>query len=148
MSSKLILLLASLLAPCALWAETVVPITTIRPNTILTLQDLKVENISVSGGFSNPADIAGMEARVVLYAGRPILRDSVAPPAIVNRNEIVKLVYSRGALEIVTAGRALDRGSVNELIRVMNLNSRTMVVGRVTKNGYISIGGGAGDLEN
>ena len=81
----------------------------------------------IAGGFADVHELIGMETRVVLYAGRPILRGDVGPPAIVQRNQIVPLIYSGGGLRIVTEGRALGRGAAGETIRIMNLTSRTTV---------------------
>ena len=62
-----------------------------------------------------------------------------APPARIERNEVVPLVYVQGALRIETEGRALARGGTGEYLRVMNLASRVTVTGRVTEDGRIEV---------
>jgi len=81
-----------------------------------------------------------MEARVALYAGRPIRQGDVGPPAVVDRNQIIPLVYMRSGVMISTEGRALDRAGPGDLIRVMNLSSRSTVTARVGSDGaaYVS----------
>ncbi|MEP4194555.1 MAG: flagellar basal body P-ring formation chaperone FlgA [Aliishimia sp.] len=120
-------------------AETVVTVKTVRANTLLTASDLTIKPESVSGGISDVSLVIGMEARVVLYAGRPIKEEHLTEPAIVQRNEIVPLVFEQSGLSISTNGRALDRGAVGDMIRVMNLASRTTLFGKVLSNGAIDV---------
>ena len=49
------------------------------------------------------------------------------------------LVFLKGGLRIATEGRALGRGSEGEIIRVMNLSSRTTVSGRIQSDGSIEV---------
>ncbi len=122
-------------------AEAVVAVKTIRANTILTEHDVSLDPAMPSYGLKNVADVVGMETKVVLYAGRPIRPENLTPPALVERNQIVPLVFSQGGLMISTAGRALDRGAEGDLIRVMNLSSRTSLFGTVMPNGSIDVSG-------
>lgn len=122
-------------------AEAVVAVKTIRANTILTRHDISVDPQLPSYGLSDPMDVIGMETRVVLYAGRPIRPENLSPPALVDRNEIVPLVFHRGGLVISTHGRALDRGAEGETIRVMNISSRTTLFGTVLPDGSIDVTG-------
>ncbi|MEO0362198.1 MAG: flagellar basal body P-ring formation chaperone FlgA [Pseudomonadota bacterium] len=83
------------------------------------------------GAASELDSIVGLEARVTIYAGRPILPGDLRPPALVERNEIVRLRYRKGPLDIRTEARALDRGALGDRVRVMNLESRMIVSGVV-----------------
>jgi len=127
-----------LLLPGLAQAETVVAARTIRAQQILAPEDLRL--VAGDGAVADPADVIGLEARRTLYAGRPVSFDDLGPPAIVERNEIVPLAYSRGGLQILSEGRALSRGGVGEVIRVMNLASRTTIQGRITAEGLVIVG--------
>ncbi|GGH39490.1 flagella basal body P-ring formation protein FlgA [Cribrihabitans marinus] len=127
------------LAACPAWAEIVVPARTIRAREIIAPDDLVMKSAEVPGALTDPARLVGQEARVALYAGRPIRPGDVVPPAVVDRNQPVTLVFDHGALIISTEGRALGRGAVGEVIRVMNLSSRTTVSGRVRSDGAIEV---------
>ncbi|ROU03246.1 flagellar basal body P-ring formation chaperone FlgA [Histidinibacterium lentulum] len=124
----------SLLAAPAL-AETLVATRTIRPQEILMPGDLVIQAVQVPGGVSDPDLLIGQEARVALYAGRPVRAGDVGPPALVERNALVPLIYSTSGLTITTEGRALDRAGAGELVRVMNLASRTTVSARIGPDG-------------
>jgi flagella basal body P-ring formation protein FlgA len=63
----------------------------------------------------------------------------VGPPTLVERNQVVPLIYLRGGLEIMTEGRSLDRAGIGDHVRVMNLASRATVSGRVTARGQILV---------
>jgi len=120
-------------------AEAVVPTRTIRAREIIDARDLTVNSVDISGAISQPQEIIGQEARVTLYAGRPIRPGDIGPPAVIGRNDIVSLVFSNGSLKIVTEGRALGRGAVGETIRAMNVGSRTAVTGVILANGSIEV---------
>jgi flagella basal body P-ring formation protein FlgA len=123
-------------------AETLVATRTIRAQAIIEPQDLTFAAIATPGALDDPSDVIGMEARVVLYAGRPIRPGDIGPPAIVERNQIVALVFRQGPLTIAAEGRALARGGAGDMIRVMNLASRSTVTGFVDPDGSVSVSGG------
>lgn len=63
----------------------------------------------------------------------------LAPPAIINRNQIVGAFFKGKGLRIATEVRALERGGVGDYIRVMNLASRATIFGQVLPDGSIQI---------
>lgn len=133
-------LIAFLLAlPGQTAAETVMAAHVIRPQSVITAQDLTVAHVEVAGALRDPADLIGQEARVALYPGRPIRPGDIGPPALVHRNQIVTLRFEQSGLTIVTEGRSLSRAGVGERVRVMNLSSRTTVTGRVGSNGTVTV---------
>lgn len=99
-------LLLSLAAPPAL-AETLIAARTIRPQEVLLDTDVVVTAANVPGALTRPAEAVGMEARVAIYAGRPIRPGDLGPPAIVERNALVTLRYAANGLSIAAEGRAL-----------------------------------------
>lgn len=121
-------------------AETVVAARTIPAQSIIAPSDLSIRDIDIAGGESDPELFVGMEARVALYAGRPVRVGDVGFPAIVDRNQLVPLVYDSSGLIIQTEGRALGRAGVGDIIRVMNMASRTTVTARIGSDGaaYVS----------
>ena len=107
----------------------------IPANAIITVDDIQLRDIASAGGVVDPEQIVGMEARKALFAGRPILLTDVGVPAVVERNQIVQLVFSHFGLVIKTEGRTMDRAAPGEMIRVMNLSSRTMVTAKIDDAG-------------
>ncbi len=120
-------------------ADIVVPAHTIRPQTVIAPGDLVVRDLPGVAGFETVEEVAGLEARVALYAGRPIRPQDVGPPAVIERNALVVLVFSRGGLEIRAEGRALDRAGKGEVVKVMNTASRNMIMGIVRPDGTVLV---------
>ena len=127
------LLSAVLATPVA--ADVLVAARTIPAQTLIQSEDLQMSTVQASGGIDDPLLLVGMEARVAIYAGRPVRPSDVGSPAIVDRNEIIPLIFTAGGLYIATDGRALGRAGVGEVIRVMNLSSRTTVSARIKEDG-------------
>jgi flagella basal body P-ring formation protein FlgA len=130
----------ALVAAGAVFAQSVTPVRAIRAQTILSADDLALQDAAVQGGIAEIAAAVGREARVTLYPGRPILTSQIGAPALIERNQLVRMTYARGALSIVTEGRALDRAGEGELVRVMNLASRQTVTGTVAADGTVEVG--------
>lgn len=120
-------------------ADVVTPTRTIRPGALITSSDLTVKDGERPNAFDRVSDVIGQEARTALYAGRPIPFEAIGPPAIVNRNQIVPLLFEAGGLVISTDGRALERGGVGDRVRIMNLSSRATLFGYVQADGTIKV---------
>ncbi|MEL7464236.1 MAG: flagellar basal body P-ring formation chaperone FlgA [Pseudomonadota bacterium] len=113
---------------------------TIPAGALISPADVKQSAKPIAGALTKPEEVVGREARVALYAGRAILRGDVRDPALVDRNQMVVMRFSRGPLAIRAEGRALDRGAAGERVRVMNLSSRNVVSGVVLEDGDIAVG--------
>ncbi|MBW7920970.1 MAG: flagellar basal body P-ring formation protein FlgA [Rubellimicrobium sp.] len=122
-------------------ADIVVPARNIPARSLIAPDDLILRAGDIPGALADPGAVAGMEARVALYANRPIRAGDIGPPAIVERNQTVTLVFDRGGLVITTEGRALDRAGPGDVVRVMNLASRTTVSARIDPDGSARVGG-------
>lgn len=134
---RLLGLLAVLAHPAL--AEGIVPTRLIRPQEVIRDGDLTKSKTAIDRGVAEITTLIGLEARVTLYPGRPVGPDDFAPLAVIDRNQIVPLIYQVGALRIAAEGRALARAAVGETIRVMNLASRSTVTGAVQPDGSIHV---------
>lgn len=134
---RLALLLA--LASPAL-ADSLVATRTIRARTLVLPDDVTLVDADLPGALSDAEAAVGLEARVAIYAGKPVRPGDLGPPTLVERNQMVTLVYLSGGLAISTEGRALARGSKGDEVRVMNLGSRNTVTGRIGPDGAVYVG--------
>ncbi|MER2507589.1 flagellar basal body P-ring formation chaperone FlgA [Amaricoccus sp.] len=139
MAGAALLLAALTLLPVAAAAQTVVPARPIRAQTLISEADLTVTDETTPGAFADIGAVVGREARATLYTGRPILESQIGSPAVIARNQLVRMTFADGPLTIVTEGRALDRAGVGEPARVMNLTSKQIVTGVVAANGSIEV---------
>ncbi|OIP84217.1 MAG: flagella basal body P-ring formation protein FlgA [Rhodobacterales bacterium CG2_30_65_12] len=131
----LVLTLAA--APAA--ADTVIAARTIRAQTLLSATDVTLAKGDTAGAFGLLDEVVGQEARVALYGGRPIGLSDVGPPAVIDRNQIVLLVYRSGGLTMTAEGRALGRAGVGDRLKVMNLTSHQTVTGLVRADGSVTV---------
>lgn len=120
-------------------ADSLVATRTIRAQTELTAEDLTMVAMEIAGALTDPAAAIGQEARVAIYAGRPIRQADLGPSAIIDRNQIIPLAYTAAGLTILTEGRALARGGVGDAIEVMNLSSRNKVIGQIGPDGVVRV---------
>jgi flagellar basal body P-ring formation protein FlgA len=134
-----LLILGLVLASPAL-AENVVATRTIPAGSVIGPEDVTMVDAVLPGALTDVSLAMGQEARVAIYAGRPVRPSDLGPPTLVQRNQLVPLIYRSGGLAILTEGRALARGSVGEVIRIMNLGSRATVSGRIGADGAVYVG--------
>lgn len=133
------LLIPLMLVAAPAEAETLIAARNIRAQQIIGPGDLTVIEGDVIGTYAALDEAMGLEARNVLYAGRPVRIEDLGPPAIVDRNQIVTIVYEVGAMQIAAEGRALARGGIGDVLRVMNLSSHAVISGRVLPNGAVTV---------
>ncbi|MEM1066169.1 MAG: flagellar basal body P-ring formation chaperone FlgA [Pseudomonadota bacterium] len=121
-------------------AETLYATRTIPARAIIAPGDVVLRSPDVPGALTDASLAIGYEAQIVIYAGRPLRARDLAPPALVERNDIVTLTYRAGTLEIIAEGRALGRGPEGARIPVMNLASRTTVTATVIGPSHLRVG--------
>jgi flagellar basal body P-ring formation protein FlgA len=119
--------------------EMIVAARTLRAGTVLGPGDIRLAPASADGAITDPGQAIGQETRIAIYTGRAIYPGDLAPPALVDRNQIVRLVFRSGGLSISADGRALGRASEGEMVRVMNLASRATVSGVVAADGAVHV---------
>jgi flagella basal body P-ring formation protein FlgA len=139
-AAAIFLLFVAALSAGAVFAQSVTPVRAIRSQTVLAAEDLALGEEAVPGGIGSIDEAVGLEAKVALYPGRPVLASQLRAPALVERNAVVRMSYASGPLRIVTDGRALDRAGAGEFVRVMNLTSKQTVTGVVAADGSIEVG--------
>ncbi|MCR8724365.1 flagellar basal body P-ring formation chaperone FlgA [Frigidibacter sp. ROC022] len=121
-------------------ADTVVSARPVRAMSVIGPDDLTMIAGDTPGAAAHLSEVLGKEARVMLYPGRPIRLDQIGPPALIERNQIVTLIYSAGGLTIATEARSLGRAGLGDVVRVMNLASRKTVSGKVQPDGSVAVG--------
>src|SRR5687768_3567629 len=102
-------LIVAVIAAGAVLAQSVTPVRAIRSHSVIAADDLTLAEETVPGAVAEIAAAVGQEARVTLYPGRPILTSQIGAPALIERNQLVRMTFANGALSIATEGRALDR---------------------------------------
>lgn len=132
----LIIPLALIAAPAM--ADTLVAARTIAAGSVIQDEDVLVEPSDSPDG-ALLAEVLGMQTRVMIYEGRPIHPSRLIEPVLVARNQVVRLAYVTALMRIEAEGRAMEAGQAGQVIRVMNLSSRTTVSGRVEPDGTVIV---------
>lgn len=126
--------------PLPVQAESLVAARNLPAQTVIAPGDVMLVDATIADALTGPETAIGQETRVAIYAGRPVRARDIGAPALVERNAIVTLVYAGPGLSIRADGRALARGRAGEVIRVMNLSSKTTVSGVIGPDGLIQVG--------
>lgn len=135
----LILLSLFVAAPVAAQDGALVAARPIRAGATVLPEDLGVSAAPVRGALTAPDEAVGREARLFLPAGRVIFPSDLAIPALIERNQLVRMTYRAGGLTIRAEGRALARAGLGERVRVMNTDSRQTIVATVVGSGAVEI---------
>ncbi|TGN54318.1 flagellar basal body P-ring formation protein FlgA [Paracoccus liaowanqingii] len=132
------LILALALMPGAAAAGGLGAARTLPAGSVIAAADLTVIDTD-RPGLTDPSAAIGMQTRITVYEGRPLHANMLRPPRLITRNQVVRLSFQRGALRIDTEGRALSDGAAGELIRVMNMGSRSTVSAQVMSDGTLEV---------
>ena len=133
-------LVLTALLPASAMADSVVATRTIRAQSVIATQDVAMVPAEITGALTATDAAVGLEAKVTLFAGRPVRAADLAAPALIQRNQVVPVVYQVAGLTIRTDGRALERGGAGAVIKVMNLSSHLTVQGAISADGSVRVG--------
>lgn len=129
-----------LLWPALASAESLVATRLIRATDIIGPADIVMQATHIAGAATQPDHVIGLEARVAIYPGRPVRMADLGPAAVIERNEIVRMVYRNRGLMILSEGRALGRAGLGDPVTVMNLSSRQSVQAVASGYGLVEVG--------
>ena len=91
---------------------------------------------------SKPAqikDVLGKAATQTLRAGIIINSSYFTEPDIVDRSEVVTIIFKAGNLTLSMRGKALSPGSKGDIISVQNTQTNKILRGEVTAPGIVQI---------
>lgn len=77
--------------------------------------------------LTRPEDLIGQEARRALRPGEPVRAYDLRAPVVIERGEIVSLVFTVPGLSLTARARALEDAGENEIVRFVNLQSNRTV---------------------
>ncbi len=124
-----------------------VPVRPIPAGTVIGEADLRMAELHAArvGALAalDPAGMIGMQARQALSPGRPVMRQSIAPPVVIRRGDIVTLTLHQGALALSVSARAMTDAHAGQELRVVNLSSNALVSAVAAGPGSVRIPGAA-----
>lgn len=134
---SLIPLIAALCIASPVAAGVLAAARTLPVGTVITSADLRAIDSDRAGGITDPSQAIGLQTRVTIYEGRPLQATLLQAPRLVGRNQIVRLTFVRGSLQITTEARTMSEGAAGDVIRVMNVESRNSISARVQPDGSL-----------
>lgn len=134
---RLSLIFCTIAAPCL--AQDIVPVRAIRAGTTIAPNDLRRVETSTIGAVDKSDMVIGKEAARTLYPNQPIFASDLVVPALVERNQPVFLMFKTPVISIIAEGRALGRGRSGQMIKAMNLASKTVVFGHIQSDGTVLV---------
>ena len=123
--------------------EVPVPARRLLPDEIVQDSDIAMIELPIQrlGAFAiqDVEDLVGQQVRRMLVAGRPVPRQSVIPPRIIERGDKVKILLTHGGLSLSATGRAMTDAHKGQTLRVVNLSSNKAISAVATSQGILEV---------
>lgn len=84
-------------------------------------------------------DLIGQTPRRALAAGMPIRAADIGKPEVITKNSLVTMVVQAPGLTITTTGRAMESGSIGDVVQVMNPQSKRTIQATVTGTNLVQV---------
>lgn len=91
------------------------------------------------------AQIVGKTPRKIISPDRPIRENELSSPVVISKGAAVQMNYRSGNMQIQALGEALEEGGIGDVIRLRNTDSRSVVRGKITAPGRVSVFGNDGN---
>ena len=93
--------------------------------------------------FTNLEQAVGLSARHALRPGQVLRQADVTRPELVQRNEVVTIMYEVPGILLTVRGKALEPGGQGDIINVVNVQSKRTIQATITGPGRVSVLGPA-----
>lgn len=114
----------------------------LKKGLILGPQHLRMATLDISD-LVNPAldakDLLGMQLTRGLQTDAPVLAAMVENLPVVKRGEQVKIAIKSGSLQLTATGLAYNDGKLDQMIKVQNISSSKIILGRVVGPGLVEV---------
>lgn len=92
-----------------------------------------------NGTLLKEEDIVNMTPRRVTVAGKPLISNDLEQPRMVERGDVITLIFADGPMQLTVKGKSLQTGAVGDTIRVSNTDSNKNLQGIVTAHREVTI---------
>ena len=125
---------------CKVKEEVFVSKTDIRPKELITKNDVEKTLLDVTTNYRNiPETVIGMMARYYIHKGSVIYTNYIMQPLDVIQGQTVLMIVKYKNILINDYGIALSDGKIGDIIRIMNIKSRNIVIGKVVQKGMVEV---------
>lgn len=120
-----------------------VPSRRIMRGEVVADRDIEMRQIRTAGLSPNaildPGLLIGQSARRTLLTGAPVQENAIEPPVLVQRGGLVTVTLRAQRMVLTARAKALQAGSLNDVVRVMNMQSKQVIEGVVTGHGEVAV---------
>jgi flagella basal body P-ring formation protein FlgA len=88
---------------------------------------------------TNPRMLIGQEPRYQLRSGAPIRTAELQKPVVVGKSSSVTIIMRTKFMTLTAQGRAIEDGSIGDIIRVTNVQSKQTIDAKVEGPGQVSV---------
>lgn len=117
----------------------------IQPGEVISEEDLDKKEISESKlkdyMITDANDIVGLTPKRTIAPNQFIKTSQLQKKKDVEKGQTVQVHYKSGNLNITSQGKSLDHGTMGDMVRVMNPQSKKIIEGFVTGTAEVSLGG-------
>lgn len=121
----------------------VVPTRDLRPGTIVGSGDFVYVDRDATrlprGVVRDKSEVVGLRVRRSLRKDRVVRSSQVEGVPVVERGDRVQIVLESGSLRISASGKAQEKGALGDWIRVVNVDSKRELSGRVDAEGRVHV---------
>ncbi len=115
----------------------------LQPGDVIRSSDIEWVSMPVNrlsrGTVSDQQSLIGMSPRRPIRSQQLIRTTDLETPVVVAKNSMVTVRLQTKRMQLTVKGRALEDGSEGDVIRVMNVNSNTVVNAVVMNNGSVVV---------
>ena len=91
------------------------------------------------GAVLNAEDLLGTTPRRNVSAGQVVRSDDIEKPRMINRGDLITMVFNNSGMILTTKGKALQDGALGDHIRVSNAGSGRQIEARVTNTKEVTV---------
>lgn len=84
-------------------------------------------------------ELVGMTPRRMLVSGKPVRSNELERPQLVERGDIVTIVFNDSAMTLTTQGKAMQSGAKGDVIRIVNISSNRTIDAFVESDGTVTV---------
>ncbi len=124
------------------YADVVIAKTTLHKDDLVTEDKIAVEKRRIDrmkNPVFSPDEILDMQVGRTINAGNPIEHEHINSPPVIKKDDLVKILARKGALNISASGIAREDGRQGETIQVKNVSSNKLIHCRVDGPGIVSV---------
>jgi flagella basal body P-ring formation protein FlgA len=125
------------------WREVPVATRALSRGSVINESDVRMARMNLRtlppDAFLASAAVLGLEASRDLGHGEVFRQGKLAIPPVINVGSGVTLLYRSGRLEATATGVALEAGVLGQEIKVRNIASKRVIVGKVLEPGLVGV---------